>query len=216
MSVNIVLMGAPGAGKGTQAKKIVKEFGIPQISTGDILREKKNEASGLGKQIQEIMASGGLVSDEIVIQIIRERLQNSDCANGFILDGFPRTVGQADALDQMLEQMKAPLTAAILIDVPLDCLLERLTGRRVCAACKHEFHIRFNPPKVEGVCDYCGSALEQRSDDREETIRKRRQEFEDNTTAAIEYYARKKKLVRIDGLREIEVVYADIRTVLQG
>ena len=214
MAVNIVLLGAPGAGKGTQAKKIVHDYGIPQISMGDILREKKNEASALGQQIQEIMAKGALVPDEVVIEIIRERLQDEDCAAGFILDGFPRTVAQADALDQLLESMERPLTAVLYLDVPQQELLERLTGRRICGRCKFEYHVKFRPPKVDGVCDRCGGALEQRADDREETIRKRLEVFAEQTAPLCDYYERKGILVRIDGTRSMDEVYAAVQEAL--
>lgn len=215
MSTNIILLGAPGAGKGTQAKHIVREFGVPQISMGDILREKKNEVSPLGDQIQEIMASGALVPDEVVIEIIRERLQDEDCANGFILDGFPRTVGQADALDQLLEEIDRPLAAVIYLDVPLEALLDRLTGRRICSGCKHEYHVQFNPPEQEGICDQCGGTLEQRADDREDTIRKRLDVFTEQTAPLCDYYERKGKLVRVDGLRDMDAVYVSIQEILQ-
>ena len=213
---NLILLGAPGAGKGTQAKRLVAALRIPQISTGDILRAKRNERSALAEQINEIMASGKLVPDEIVISIIEERLQNADCNDGFILDGFPRTVAQADALDQMLERLKVSLAHVLLIDVPKDYLLERLTGRRVCRKCGEEYHVIFKLPKAEGVCDKCGGEIYQREDDKLEVISKRLNEYHDKTAPLIEYYTRKGLLRKVDGTGEMDAITARITGLLQG
>lgn len=212
---NLILLGAPGAGKGTQAKRLVAAFRIPQISTGDILRAKRHDRSALAKQIDEIMAAGKLVPDEIVIAIIEERLRNDDCADGFILDGFPRTVAQADALDQMLEKTGCQLTHVILLDVPEDYLVARLTGRRVCRKCGEEFHTQFKPPQTSGRCDKCGGELYQREDDKEEAIRKRLSEFREKTAPLVDYYTRKGLLRRIDGTGEIDAVTARLTALLQ-
>ncbi len=213
---NLILLGAPGAGKGTQAKRLVAQLRIPQISTGDILRAKRNDRGPLAEKLKEIMASGQLVPDEIVVEIIQERLQNDDAADGFILDGFPRTVGQADALDHMLEKLGRRISHVILVDVPESLLLERLTGRRVCRACGDEYHVSFKPPRAEGVCDKCGGELYQRDDDREETIRKRLQEFHEKTAPLVDYYTRKGMLRRIDGTGEIEAIGARISSLLES
>jgi adenylate kinase len=213
---NLILLGAPGAGKGTQAKKLVATLRIPQVSTGDILRAKRNENSPLAQQINEIMASGKLVPDEIVIAIIEERLKNDDCADGFILDGFPRTVAQADALDQMLERLGRNLTHVVLVDVPEAQLLERLAGRRVCKKCGEEYHVAFKKPKVEGVCDKCGGEIYQRADDSEDVIQKRLTEYGEKTAPLIDYYTRKGLLRKIDGTGEMDAVTARITGLLQG
>ena len=211
---NLILLGAPGAGKGTQAKRLVAEFRIPQISTGDILRAKRKERGELARKLDEIMAAGQLVPDETVIAIIEERLRDDDCRDGFILDGFPRTVAQADALDQGLEKMGRRLGHVLLIDVPMEMLVERLTGRRICKACGYEFHVSFKPPAAEGVCDECGGELIQREDDTEEVIRRRLQEYEEKTSPLIDYYTRKGLLRRIDGTGEMDAVTARIRGLL--
>lgn len=213
---NLILLGAPGAGKGTQAKRLVAQLRIPQISTGDILRAKRNERSALAAQINEIMSSGGLVPDEIVIAIIEDRLKNDDTVDGFILDGFPRTVAQADALDQMLERLARRLTHVVLVDVPDSYLLERLTGRRVCRKCGDEYHVTFKQPRAEGVCDKCGGELYQRADDNADVISKRLKEFADKTAPLVDYYTRKGLLRRIDGTGEMEAVTARITGLLQG
>lgn len=204
---NLVLLGAPGSGKGTQSKRLVKTYGIPQISMGDILRQKRSEASTLGKQLDDIMRSGALVPDEVVIDIINDRLQQSDTDGGFILDGFPRTVGQADALDHLLERIGKPITSVVFLDVDETALLDRLTNRRVCENCGHEYNLKFAPPETSGVCDQCGGNLIQRADDNEETIRERQSVFREKTSPLIEYYTRKKTLVRISGDSSLDEVF---------
>ncbi len=213
---NLIFLGAPGAGKGTQAKRLVAALRIPQVSTGDILRAKRKEDNPLARQLKEIMAAGQLVPDEIVIRIIEERLQNDDCRDGFILDGFPRTVAQAEALDGMLAANDRQLAHVILVDVPEDILMSRLTGRRVCRNCGDEYHVEFKLPAKPGVCDKCGGELYQRDDDREETIGKRLVEYREKTAPLIEYYTRKGLLRRIDGLGEMDAVTARITSMLEG
>lgn len=204
----LIIMGPPGAGKGTQGKRVAADLGIPVVSTGDILREKKNEASELGRQIRAIMAEGRYVSDEIVIEMLRERISQSDCADGFILDGFPRTVAQADALDHLLERLGTRLNGVVLIEVPKQDLLVRLTGRRICSKCGREYHVEFRPPVVEGVCDADGASLVQREDDKESTIRNRLDVYEQQTMPLIDYYRRKGTLRPIDGVGEFDDVFA--------
>jgi adenylate kinase len=211
---NLILLGAPGAGKGTQAKRLVADLRIPQISTGDILRAKRQERGELARKLDEIMSSGQLVPDDIVIAIIDERLRDDDCRDGFILDGFPRTVAQADALDQALEKAGRSLSHVLLVDVPEELLLERLTGRRVCSACGFEFHVSFKKPAAEGVCDECGGDLVQRSDDQEAAIRRRLEEYRQKTAPLIDYYTRKGLLRRIDGTGEMDAVTARIRALV--
>jgi len=169
----IVLLGPPGSGKGTQGKKLAHHLGLPFISMGDILREKAQEKGPLAEEVRKIMESGKYVPDEVVIQILQERLEQPDAKEGFILDGFPRTVGQADALDQILEKKGVKLDGIFFLQVREDIIVDRLSGRRVCPCCKMEYHIRYNPPKNDHLCDQCGSSLIQREDDQEGTIRKR-------------------------------------------
>ncbi len=204
----LILMGPPGAGKGTQGKRIAAELRIPVVSTGDILREKKNEASEQGRQIREIMAEGRYVPDDVVIEMLRERISQNDCTDGFILDGFPRTVAQADALDHLLERLGTQLDGVVLIEVPKADLLGRLTGRRICSACGREYHTEFRPPASEGICDADGAALIQREDDKESTIRNRLDVYEQQTMPLVDYYRRKGTLRPIDGVGEFDEVFA--------
>ena len=212
--MNLIFLGPPGAGKGTQAKKLVELLGIPQISTGDILREKKNEDSPLGKQIRDIMAAGKLVPDEIVIEIVKERLAKPDCENGFILDGFPRTVPQADALEKILAEMGKKLDAVVYIYVPDEELIKRISGRRVCEKCGEEYHIIYKPPKVDGICDKCGGRLIQREDDKEEVVRKRIEVYNESTAPLIDYYEKKGLLRKVDGTATMDEVFERIKRAL--
>lgn len=199
--MRIILLGAPGSGKGTQAKQLVEHYRVPQISTGDLLRAAVAAGTPLGKQAKSVMEAGHLVSDELVLGIIGERLGQADAKNGFILDGFPRTLVQAKALDDMLAQMKWPLDGAILFQIDNEQLVQRITGRRTCAACGQMFNIYFTPPKKNGVCDKCGGNLVHRADDTEETIRKRLSVYNDLTAPLIDYYGKQKKLhaIKADG-----------------
>lgn len=214
--MNIIMLGPPGAGKGTQAKMLVEEFGIPQISTGDMLRAAVAEGTELGKKAKEYMDKGQLVPDEVVIGIVRERLSKPDCEKGFILDGFPRTVPQAEALDKILQEMGKKIDYVINIVVPDEEILKRLTGRRTCRKCGAMYHVVFNPPKKEGVCDKCGGELYQRDDDKEETIRKRLEVYKAQTEPLVDYYKKKGVLVDIDGTKGIQEIYQDILKVLKG
>lgn len=206
----ILLMGPPGAGKGTQAANLVKEFDIPHISTGDMFRAAVKEGTELGKQAKACMDAGKLVPDEITIGIVRERLAKADCAKGFILDGFPRTVEQADALTKILEELSLNLTRVVDITVPNSALVERAVGRRICKACGATYHVKFNPTKSEGICDVCGGELYQRADDTEETMTNRLSVYEASTKPLIDYYEKAGIYSRIDGSQEIGKVFADV------
>ncbi len=206
--MNIVLMGPPGAGKGTQAVRIAETYGIPHISTGDIFRATVKAGTALGAQLQQYMSQGLLVPDEITIQIVHDRLQQPDCASGFLLDGFPRTIEQAIALDKTLGAK--PIDLVISIEVPDEELIKRLTGRRVCQNCGATFHIHFNPPQAEGICDQCGQELHQRVDDTITTVKNRLEVYNRQTEPLIAYYREQEKLVSIDGSQAIDQVFQDI------
>lgn len=211
----ILLMGPPGAGKGTQAANLVQKYNIPHISTGDMFRAAVKEGSALGKKAKACMDGGQLVPDEITIGIVRERLAKPDCAKGFILDGFPRTVEQADALDGILKELSISLTRAVDISVPSDVLVERATGRRICKKCGATYHIRFNPTKTEGVCDECGGETYQRADDSEATMKNRLSVYEAQTKPLIDYYKKAGLYSEIDGSQEMSKVFADITACLK-
>ena len=183
-----VLLGPPGAGKGTQAVRLVEKYNVPQISTGDIFRRNIKEGTELGKKAQEYMNAGKLVPDELVVDLVKDRLMQDDCKTGYLLDGFPRTIYQAEELDKFLAQQGQKLDAVINFEVGYDTLIERLTGRRVCKECGAGYHIKNMPPKVEGVCDKCGSELEQRKDDTKETAVNRISVYEESTAPLIDYY----------------------------
>jgi len=213
--VNLILLGPPGAGKGTQAQYLIEHFGIPQISTGDMLRAAVKAGTEMGLKAKACMDSGALVPDEVVIGIVHDRLQEDDCRAGFILDGFPRTVPQADALKGVLSGLGKMLSAVVSLDVDTEALVERLTGRRTCRGCGKGYHLRFDPPRKEGVCDTCGGELYQRDDDCEETIRNRMQVYQDQTAPLIDYYQQEGLLAAIDGMQDIAVVRSDILAALQ-
>ena len=213
--MRIVLLGAPGSGKGTQGKKLAEKYGIPQISTGDLLRAAVAAKTPLGQQARAAMDAGQLVSDDIVLGLIRERLNEPDTANGFILDGFPRNLAQAEALDAMLDEIGRPLQVALLIDVDFDILMKRLTGRRTCESCGQMYNIYTSPPKVDGRCDKCGGKLVQRADDNEETIRKRLKVYEEQTMPLIAYYREQGKLHTIKGEGDIDDIFTRIVTHLE-
>ena len=214
--MKLILLGPPGAGKGTQAKMLTDHFGIPQISTGDILRAAVKDGTPMGLRAKGYMDSGLLVPDEVVVGIVRERLQQSDCKSGFILDGFPRTVPQADALRETLESLAKDLDAVISLKVDTEALVGRLTGRRTCRQCGRGFHVVFDPPRQTGSCDACGGELYQRDDDREETIRKRLSVYSEQTAPLEAYYPGAGLLASVDGMLEINVVQQRIRGILQA
>jgi len=214
--MKLILLGPPGAGKGTQAQFLIERYGIPQISTGDILRAAVKEGTPMGVKAKSFMDAGALVPDEVVVGIVRERLQKDDCMNGFILDGFPRTVPQADALTATLKDLKKDLDAVISLDVNPTALVERLTGRRACKGCSKGYHVKFDPPAVQDVCDVCGGSLFQRDDDREETIRTRLDVYVQQTSPLVDYYKEQGLLSSIDGMMDIEIVKKEILTLLQA
>ena len=205
-----ILLGPPGAGKGTQAVKIVEKYGIPHISTGDIFRENIKNGTELGKKAQEYMNRGELVPDDLVIEIATDRLLKDDCKNGFLLDGFPRTVYQAEKLDEFLAAQGGKIDKVLDIAVGKDELITRLTGRRVCKACGASFHVVNIPPKKEGVCDYCGGELIQRADDNLETVTNRIDDYEAQTKPLIDYYEKAGNIAHIDGTTGLDNVFADI------
>jgi adenylate kinase len=214
--MKLILLGPPGAGKGTQAKMLTDRLNIPQISTGDILRAAVKEGTPMGIKAKSFMDAGSLVPDEVVVGIVQERLQKEDCANGFILDGFPRTVAQADALKDTLRALGKDVDAVISLEVDVEALVERLTGRRTCKVYKKSYHIKFDPPRVDGKCDLCGGELFQRDDDREETIRKRLEVYRQQTSPLVSYYQNDGLLTRIDGMQKIGVVQEQILASFQG
>ena len=214
--MNILFMGPPGAGKGTQAEHIVNEFGIPHISTGDAFRLAIKQGTPVGVKAKEYIDQGLLVPDDVTIGIVEERLQQSDCEKGFLLDGFPRTLSQAEALDDILSRMNTSLDHVINLKVDRDKLLARLTGRRICKSCGSTYHVIFNPPKQEGICDKCGGELYQRSDDNEESVGIRLDEYNNKTAPLLTFYENKGLLRQIDGDQEIDAVSAQIASLLRG
>jgi adenylate kinase len=214
--LNIILMGPPGAGKGTQAGIITNQFSIPHISTGDMFREAVARGSGLGLEAQQYMNEGKLVPDEITIGIIEERITKSDCEKGFLLDGFPRTLVQAEALDKALAELNKRVDAAINISVPNDVLIERLSGRVSCSNCKSLYNLNFNPPRVPDKCDQCGGQLVQRTDDVGEVVRKRLDVYNSQTSPVLEYYKKKGILYNLDGNRSTSAVFEDIKQYLEN
>ncbi|MFZ4454412.1 adenylate kinase [Salibacterium aidingense] len=214
--MNLILMGLPGAGKGTQAENIVEKYGIPHISTGDMFRAAIKEESELGKKAKSYMDAGELVPDEVTVGIVRERLGKDDCQYGFLLDGFPRTVPQAEALENILSDMNKSLDYVLNIDVDRENLERRLTGRRVSPTSGKTYHIEFNPPKEEGICDVDGSELIQRDDDKPETVKKRLDVNIEQQQPLIDFYEEKGYLRNIDGDQDIDEVFQDIEELLKG
>lgn len=214
--MKIVFMGPPGAGKGTQAEKIVENYQIPHISTGDMFRKAIKDQTELGTEAKRYMDQGALVPDHVTIGIVKDRLSESDCKSGFLLDGFPRTVDQAKALDEILTSLDSKIDYVINIDVDLDILKERLTGRRICRSCGATYHMIFNPPKNADVCDKCGGELYQRKDDNEETVGNRLNVYVSQTKPLLDYYSLAGNLVNINGQQSIDLVFEEIREVLGG
>lgn len=212
--MNVVLFGPPGAGKGTQAKELTKKYSIPHISTGDILRANVRDGTELGMKAKEYMDRGELVPDAVLIGLIKNRLNEKDCGTGYLLDGYPRTIPQADALDTILKEIGKPLDVVINIEVSDDELVQRLSGRRTCPKCSESYHVVFNPPQKQGICDVCGSQLYQRDDDREEVIRQRLAVYNQKTKPLIEYYEKAGILVNIDGSSTVDEVLREVSGVM--
>ncbi len=212
--MRLILMGLPGAGKGTQAEKINEKYGIPHISTGDMFRLAIKEGTPLGKEAQSFMDNGELVPDSVTNGIVEERLAKDDCEEGYLLDGFPRTIPQAEALEDITNKLDRKLDYVIHVDVPEEKLLERLTGRRVCPTCGTSYHVIYNPPKVDGVCDKDGSALIQRDDDTAETVQKRLDVNVAQAQPLLDFYEEKGILITVDGDQAIDKVFEDIQAQL--
>jgi adenylate kinase len=212
--LNLILFGPPGAGKGTQADRLRKDFELPYIATGDMLRQNVKEQTKLGKKAKEYMDAGDLVPDDLIVAMAADRLSQDDAQDGFILDGFPRTIDQAEALDQQLSELGRRVTAALLIDVPDEDVIRRLSGRRMCVKSGHNYHVEFDPPKHEGVCDQDGSRLVQRDDDKPEVIENRLRVYHEKTKPLVDYYDDLGLMRRIDGTRDPADVHGHIRAVI--
>ncbi|KKK33412.1 adenylate kinase [Salinicoccus sediminis] len=214
--MNIILMGLPGAGKGTQASKIIKKYPIPHISTGDMFRLAIKNGTELGNEAKSYMDRGELVPDEVTVGIVKERLSQSDAKEGFLLDGFPRTVEQAEALNRIMDELDTKIDRTINVEVPEEELMNRLTGRRICEVCGTTYHLVFNPPKQEGVCDLDGGKLYQREDDNPETVANRLEVNIKQTAPLLDFYENQGVLVNVDGARDIDEVFNDIDEILQN
>jgi adenylate kinase len=212
--VKIILLGPPGAGKGTQAKSISNKYSIPHISTGDIFRKNISDRTPLGIEAKKYIDKGHLVPDKLTIDIIKDRLDEEDCCNGFLLDGYPRTVNQAEALEVMLNERGEKLDTALLIKVPKEFIIDRMTGRRVCTTCGASYHVKYNPTRITGICDICGSVVIQRDDDTEETVRERLDIYDAQTQPLINYYTNKNLLSQVDGTQAINDVFKNICGIL--
>jgi len=212
--MNIILLGPPGAGKGTQAKRMIERYGIPQISTGDMLRAALKAGTPLGLEAKKYMDKGALVPDAVVVGLVKERIQEDDCRKGYMLDGFPRNVSQAETLDGMLKELGQKIDHVVCIEVPDQELIQRLTGRRTCRECGAGYHVMFDPPKKDGVCDKCGGQLYQRDDDNEATVTSRLKVYADQTKPLIEYYEKQGKLRKVDGMGSIDEIFERIKAVL--
>ena len=212
--MKIIMLGAPGAGKGTQAKQIADKYGVPHISTGDIFRANIKNGTELGKKAKEYMDQGLLVPDELTCDLVMDRIQQDDCKNGFILDGFPRTIPQAEALTAALEKIGQKMDYAIDVDVPDEAIVTRMSGRRACLACGATYHIVYNPTRQEGICDACGEKLVLRDDDKPETVQKRLTVYHQQTQPLIEYYKTEGILHTVDGTKNLNEVFKDITDVL--
>lgn len=212
--MNVVLLGPPGAGKGTQAKRMIQQYGIPQISTGDMLRAALKAGTELGLEAKKFMDKGALVPDTVVVGLVKERIQQVDCAKGYMLDGFPRNVSQAKTLDGMLKDLGQKIDHVVSIEVPDAELVKRLTGRRTCRDCGAGYHVMFDPPKKDGVCDKCQGQLYQRDDDNEATVSSRLKVYNDQTKPLIDYYQGQSKIRNVDGVGDMAEIFARIVKVL--
>ena len=213
--MRLILLGPPGAGKGTQAKRVIEEFDIPHISTGDIFRKNIKEKTELGQKVEGLLAEGKLVPDELTIEIVWDRLDQEDCKNGFLLDGFPRTIPQAEALDEGLAKRGLKLDRVLNIDVDKDSLVKRLSGRRVCPNCGASYHIDNNPPKVEGICDVCQTPVIQREDDKEQTVLDRIKVYDSQTKPLVDFYSKQDLVFTVDGTLPIDEITIKLVTELK-
>ena len=216
LSMKIIMLGAPGAGKGTQAQMIADKFNIPHISTGDIFRANIKNGTELGKKAKEFMDKGLLVPDELTVQLLLDRVANDDCKNGYVLDGFPRTIPQADVLDAELTKLGDKVDFAVNVDVPDENIVRRMSGRRACLKCGATYHIEHIPPKKEGICDKCGSELVQREDDKPETVQNRLSVYHEQTQPLIDYYDKKNILKTVDGTKDMQEVFNEIVKILNA
>jgi len=214
--MKIVMLGAPGAGKGTQAKQIAAKYDIPHISTGDIFRANIKEGTPLGRKAKEFMDKGSLVPDELTLELIMDRFAKDDCKNGYVLDGFPRTIPQAQALTKALKDNGDALNYAINVEVPDEKIINRMSGRRACVKCGGTYHIKYNPPKKEGICDLCGGELFIRDDDKPEIVKKRLDTYHTQTQPLIDYYKKEGILREVDGTKDVDAVFGDIVSVIEG
>lgn len=212
--MKIIMLGAPGAGKGTQAQRIVTKYGIPQISTGDIFRYNIKENTELGKKLKSFVDNGKLVPDEVVVEVVVDRLKKDDCKNGYILDGFPRTIPQAKALDDILASENSKIDFCIDVEVPYDNIINRMSGRRTCTGCGSTYNTVFSPTKEENICDKCGDATIQREDDKEEIVKNRLEVYDKETKPLIDYYKEKGNLYVIDGTKSMDEVFENICNLL--
>ena len=212
--MKIIMLGAPGAGKGTQAKMIAEKYGIPHVSTGDIFRANIKNGTELGKKAKQYMDQGALVPDELTCDLVMDRIQQDDCKNGFVLDGFPRTIPQAEALDAALGKINEKMDYAIDVDVPDENIVNRMSGRRACLNCGATYHLISIPPKVEGICDRCGSKIVLREDDKPETVQKRLKVYHEQTQPLIDYYKNQGILKSVDGTQPMDEVFKAIVTIL--
>ena len=212
--MKIIMLGAPGAGKGTQAKRISEKYGIPHISTGDIFRANIKEGTALGKEAKSYMDEGKLVPDELTVRILLDRVSKDDCKGGYLLDGFPRTIPQAEVLDKELEKAGDRVDFAIDVEVPDESIVKRMSGRRACLKCGATYHVESLPPKTEGICDKCGEKLSIREDDKEETVKKRLEVYHKETEPLINYYDKKGILETVDGMQDAEEVFSSIIAIL--
>ena len=214
--MKIIMLGAPGAGKGTQAKLIAEKYGIPHISTGDIFRANIKEGTELGREAKEYMDKGQLVPDELTVRILLDRVSKKDCESGYVLDGFPRTIPQAEVLDNEVVKLGDKIDFAIDVEVPDENIIKRMGGRRACPKCGATYHVEHIPPKKEGICDVCGSELVLRDDDRPETVKNRLEVYHKQTQPLIDYYSKQNILRTVDGTRDLDTVFADIVRLLEA
>lgn len=214
--MKIIMLGAPGAGKGTQAKMLADKYDIPHISTGDIFRANIKEGTDLGKKAKEFMDKGLLVPDELTCDLVVDRIKQSDCEKGYILDGFPRTIPQAESLDAALDNLGEKIDYAVDVEVPDESIVERMSGRRACVSCGATYHIVYNPTKVEAICDRCGKELILREDDKPETVEKRLAVYHEQTQPLIDYYNNKKNLAKVDGTKDMQEVFKAIVAIVEA